>query len=88
MRNKNKTKPKKELTMMESHQTTVAVDTPASWKRYYDVRETAIYLGIGESTLRRLIANGIVPNYRIGGSIRIDIRELDELIHNGKLEIN
>jgi excisionase family DNA binding protein len=58
------------------------------YRRYLSIQEVADYLGIGNSTLRRLIANGIVPNYRIGGSIRIDIQELDKLIRDGKLELN
>jgi len=56
--------------------------------RYITIKEAALYLSIGESTLRRHIAEGIIPTYKVGGSHRIDVIELDNRLHSGKLELN
>jgi excisionase family DNA binding protein len=51
-------------------------------RRYITVAEAAEHLQISEKTVRRLIADGELTGYRIGGSshapIRIDLDEIDE----------
>jgi excisionase family DNA binding protein len=51
-------------------------------RRYITVAEAAEHLQISEKTVRRLIADGDLTGYRIGGSshapIRIDLDEIDE----------
>lgn len=44
------------------------------------VRRTAVRLGIGRGTTYRLIRNGEIPSVKVGGSIRVDPRELDRWI--------
>lgn len=41
------------------------------------VRRAAVRLGIGRGTTYRLIREGVLPAVRVGGSIRVDPRELD-----------
>jgi len=42
------------------------------------VRRTATRLGVARGTCYRLIRDGVIPAVRVGGSIRVDPRELDE----------
>ena len=42
------------------------------------VRRTAARLSLNRQTTYRLIRNGVIPAVRVGGSIRVDPRELDE----------
>jgi len=56
--------------------------------RYLTIKQAAVYLSAGESTIRRHIANGLIPTYKCGGSHLIDIQELDNRLHTGKLELN
>lgn len=44
------------------------------------VNRTAARLGIGRGTTYRLIRNGEIPSVKVGGSIRVDPRELDRWI--------
>lgn len=41
------------------------------------IRETAAYLGCGETLVRQLIARGEIPSVRLGGLVRIPRRDLD-----------
>jgi len=47
-------------------------------KRWITVKEAASYLSLHEVTCRRLIAREIIPASRIGGSVRIDLKELEK----------
>ena len=50
-------------------------------RRYITVAEAAEYLQISDRTLRRLISDGELTGYRMGGSgrtIRVDLSEIDE----------
>jgi len=47
-------------------------------KKWISVRETSRYLGIHPITVRRLVDRGQIKAVKIGGSIRIDLKRLDE----------
>ena len=60
-------------------------------KRWVTVREASRYLGIHPVTCRRLIDRGLIPFAKIGRSVRIDLRKLNEQLEremnsNGKVE--
>ena len=44
------------------------------------VRRTAARLNLHRGTTYRLIRNGEIPSLKVGGSIRVDPRELDRWI--------
>jgi excisionase family DNA binding protein len=49
--------------------------------RYWiTVNETSEALGLHPMSIRKMIARGIIPAVRIGRSIRIDKRRLDEVL--------
>jgi len=52
-------------------------------KRWISVRETAEYLGIHSVTCRRLVNRGQIPACKIGGSVRIDLKSLEEKLEQG-----
>lgn len=50
-------------------------------RRWIDQRQAAEYLGITDRTLRRMIAAGDLPAYRLGPRLlRIDVGDLDALM--------
>ena len=50
-------------------------------RRWINQREAAEYLGITDRTLRRMIADGRLPAYRLGPRLlRIDVGDLDGLM--------
>lgn len=51
-------------------------------KRFYSCREIAGYLGLSEKSIRRLIDRGELPSVRIGRSVRVDMKKLDEILEN------
>lgn len=48
--------------------------------RMVKIKTVAEYLDMGESSVRRMIATGEIPAYRVGrgGTIRVDLDQLDE----------
>ena len=55
--------------------------TPPESRRWIDQRQAADYLGITDRTLRRMIAAGKLPAYRLGPRLlRIDVADLDALL--------
>jgi excisionase family DNA binding protein len=52
-------------------------------RRFVSVRIASEYLGIHEVTCRRLIDKGQIPAAKIGGSIRVDMRKLNEKLERG-----
>ncbi len=52
-------------------------------RRWISVRTASEYLSIHEITCRRLIDRGKIPATKIGGSIRIDKKRLDEKLECG-----
>lgn len=50
-------------------------------RRYCTIAEAAEYIGATPAFIRKLIARGDLPAYRIGKrAIRIDIRDVDALL--------
>lgn len=54
-------------------------------RRFYSCSEIAEYLGTCEKTVRRLCDRGEVPSVRIGRSVRIDIKKLEEILEAREL---
>ena len=46
-------------------------------QRYLSVSQTAIYLGVSQSAVRKWIRLGTIPMSRFNGSIRFDKQKLD-----------
>ena len=60
--------------------------TPDTMPDYRDapiwrtVPQVAAHYGMGASTIRRYIAQGILPAHRFSRNVRIDLREVDRLM--------
>lgn len=48
------------------------------------VKEVADYLQLTERTLYRLVQDGILPGFRVGGSWRFRLRDIDAWIEEQK----
>ena len=55
---------------------------PEPEKRLVDIHEVAEKLAVGESTLKRLLADGSIalPKVRIGGAVRFRLADVNRLI--------
>jgi len=51
-------------------------------RRWISVRECAEYLGLHLKSIYNLIYQGYIPATKIGGSIRIDRKKLDQLLES------
>lgn len=51
-------------------------------KGVYNRKETAVYLGMAENTLLKLLNNGTIPHIRAGRRILVPIKALDEWLNN------
>ena len=51
----------------------VATNADGSVVPLMSLKECADYLGVGRSTLRRYVKNGIVPSVRVGGHVKFDV---------------
>jgi len=49
-------------------------------RRWITPRETAEYLSLHPISVYRLMAKGIIPSVKIGRSVRIDLKALDEFL--------
>ena len=52
------------------------------------VSEVAKYLRIGQGTIYKLLANGELPGFKIGGSWRVQRKALQSWISNSKAHSN
>ncbi len=52
-------------------------------RRWVSVNTASKYLSIHPVTCRRLIDRGVIPATKIGGSIRVDKKRLDEKLERG-----
>jgi excisionase family DNA binding protein len=51
----------------------------AAGRRYSTLADAATYLNVNQRTIRRLIADGVLTGYRLGGRlIRVDLDEVDQ----------
>jgi len=51
-------------------------------RRWISVRECAEYLGLHLKSIYNLIYQGCIPATKIGGSIRIDRKKLDQFLES------
>jgi len=56
-------------------------------KRWITPRECAEYLSLNVKTIYAQAATGIIPSAKIGGSVRIDKKKLDEQLENQILDL-
>jgi excisionase family DNA binding protein len=56
-------------------------------KRYFSISETSEYLTITRVTLYRLVKQGEIPSYKIGGRRIFDKIELDKWVHSKRDKI-
>lgn len=49
---------------------------------YMTPRETAALLSVSRQTVYRLCSQGVIPNVRVGGSVRIPVAELSRALAN------
>jgi len=49
-------------------------------RRWISVRECGSYLSIHTKSVYRLIDHGEIPASKIGGSVRVDLKKLEELM--------
>ena len=54
-------------------QVMVATNTDGSVVALMSAKQISDYLGIGRSTLRRYVKNGIIPSIKMGGFVRFDV---------------
>ena len=50
---------------------------PVTSRQFVDIPTAANLLSIGQRTVRRHIADGKLPAYRVGGLLRIDLADLE-----------
>jgi len=55
-------------------------------KRWISVRECSSYLGLHPKSVYRLIDKGEIPAGRVGHSVRIDLRKLEEILETRNQE--
>ena len=53
-------------------------------RRVLSVPEAATYLGRSETSVRHLIADGVIPTVRIDRRVGLDLGDLDALIERNK----
>jgi len=56
-------------------------------KRYFSISEASEYLTITRVTLYRLVKQGEIPSYKIGGRRIFDKIELDKWVHSKRDKI-
>lgn len=55
--------------------------SPAIARKLKSINAAAIYLNVSTRTIRRYIAQGKLPAYRVGGTlVRVDQADLDALV--------
>lgn len=57
-------------------------------RRYISVRDCAIYLSQHEVTIRRKIDRGEIPASKIGRSVRVDLKALDEMLEKQRIGVD
>ena len=57
-----------------------ATAPPQAGRRWANLRDAAAYLDSNVGHMRRLVAAGKLPAYRLGGQWRVDLAEIDEFI--------
>jgi excisionase family DNA binding protein len=52
----------------------------AARRPFFSPKALAAYLDISERTVRQLLADGVIPSYKIAGSRRIDPADVDAFV--------
>jgi excisionase family DNA binding protein len=65
-------KPRK-IRIEEKRQAMVATTTDGKVVPLMSMREISDYLGVGRSTIKRYVKNGIIPFVRVGGLVKFDV---------------
>ena len=55
-------------------------------RRWISARETSEYISIHLKSVYRLIDRGEIPAAKIGGSVRVDLKRLTEILESRELE--
>jgi len=55
-------------------------------RRWVPIKTASEYLSIHEVTCRRLIDRGEIPATKIGRSVRVDMKKLEEILETRELE--
>ena len=55
-------------------------------KKYFSIKEVAVYMGIAEKTLYERVSRRMIPFFKVGKSVRFDIVELDKWVKQFKKE--
>jgi excisionase family DNA binding protein len=63
---------------------TEALHVVAERRAFLTPKTLARYLALSERTVRQLLADGVIPSYRIAGSRRIDPTDVDEYLRRCK----
>jgi excisionase family DNA binding protein len=48
--------------------------------RYVSLAEVADYLGVSIKTVRRRVAEGQIPAYRVGRLLKVDVADVEQLL--------
>jgi len=54
---------------------------PRARRRYLGLDEIAETFGISTRTVRRRIADGTIPAYRVGRLLKVDTADVEKLLH-------
>jgi excisionase family DNA binding protein len=46
-------------------------------RRWASIKKTALYADLSEKTVRNYIDDGLIPAYKIGGLVKLDLNEVD-----------
>ena len=56
-------------------------------KRLINVKEAAEYMATTPGSLYQKVHNGTIPYVKIGRSVRFDVKDLDKLIDDNKVDV-
>lgn len=57
-----------------------AVRIAAERRPFFSPKSLAAYLELSERTVRELLAEGMIPSYRIGGARRVKAEDVDRFL--------
>lgn len=55
-------------------------------RRFFSISEIALYLGFDRTTVQRKVDRGELPAVKIGRSVRIDLKKLNELLESKQIK--
>ncbi len=54
--------------------------TATERRAFFTPRTLADYLALSERTVRQLLADGVIPSYKLGGARRVDPADVDAYV--------